>query len=40
VPKGIGHSMTNVGKETGTPWKPKSQKEYDQLNKKWGIVYK
>lgn len=62
VPKGIWHSMTNIGKETivmvfsyspagfegyfrefgspeGTPWKPKSQKEYDQLNKKWGIVY-
>ena len=63
VPKGIWHSMTNIGQETmtmifsyspagfegyfrefgspvGTPWEPKSQEEYNRLNKKWGIVYK
>lgn len=39
-PAGFEGYFREFGSPVGTPWKPKSQEEYNRLNKKWGIVYK
>lgn len=39
-PAGFEGYFREFGSPVGTPWKPKSQEEYNRLNNKWGIVYK
>lgn len=39
-PAGFEGYFREFGSPVGTPWVPKSQEEYNRLNKKWGIVYR
>ncbi|MBC6491908.1 hypothetical protein BC349_12670 [Flavihumibacter stibioxidans] len=38
-PAGFEEYFREMGSPAGTPWQPKSQAEFDRLEKKWGIVY-
>lgn len=40
APAGFEGYFRELGSPAGTPWQPKTQEFYDQLNQKWGIVYK
>ena len=40
APAGFEGYFREMGSPAGTPWQPKTQEYYKQLNEKWGIVYK
>lgn len=39
-PAGFEGYFRELGTPARTPWQPKTQEYYNQLNEKWGIVYK
>lgn len=40
TPAGFEGYFREFGSPAGTPWQPKSQEQYEKINKKWGIVYR
>lgn len=40
APAGFEGYFREMGSPAGTPWQPKTKEFYNQLNEKWGIVYK
>lgn len=39
-PAGFEGYFRELGSPAGTPWQPKTKKEFEKLDKKWGIVYR